>query len=204
MAKYIEGVWYVIISEPLIATIQYPDAKYSKRKLNEYVGTVLVKPLCTLSTPTFTLPTMESKSLVFTDTPVQILPVQELVIQNSNVTFPTSDLDAVQRDIEELHNLTTFHTISLKGISDTRILGQYDIFHGTNLIIIPAIIIGGFVYVAKRNPELLFRCCPFLFSSQSPMRPSIPTFQTRRPLLSRGEEETVVMNQRRLNLRVLG
>ena len=35
MAKYIEGVWYVIISEPLIATIQCPDAKYSKRKLNE-------------------------------------------------------------------------------------------------------------------------------------------------------------------------
>ena len=108
MAKYIEGVWYVIISEPLIATIQCPDAKYYKRKLNEYVGTVLVKPPCTLSTPTFTLPTIESKSLVFTDTPVQILPVQELVIQNSNVTFPTSDLDAVQKDIEELHNLTTF------------------------------------------------------------------------------------------------
>ena len=74
---------------------------------------------------------------------------------------------------------------------------QYDVFHGTNLIIIIilAIIIGDFVYVAKRKPELLFRCCPFLFSSQSPMRPSTPTFQTRRPLQSRGEEETVAMSQ---------
>ena len=111
--------------------------------------------------------------------------------------FPTSDLDAVQRDIEELHNLTTFHTISLKDIPDSKILGQYDIFHGTNLIIIIilAIKIGGFVYVAKRKPDVLFRCCPFLFSSQSSMRPSTSTFQTRRPLQSRGQEETVVMSQ---------
>ena len=65
MAKYIEGKWFVIISEPQIATIECPDSKYSRRKLNEYVGTLIVKPPCSLITPTFTLPTIESKNFIF-------------------------------------------------------------------------------------------------------------------------------------------
>ena len=167
--------------------------------MNEYGGAFVIKSPCSLSTPTFTLPTIESKKLSFTDTPVQVLPIKDLVINNSNTTFPTSDLDAVQKDIDMLHNLTAFHTISLKDISDTGILGQYDIFHGTNLVIITilAVIIGTFAYLAERRPKLLFRCCPFLFSSPFPNRPNTPTFQTQRPHWSHDEEEVITMSQLR-------
>ena len=118
MAKYFDGTWYVIIDRPQVATIECPDSKYSKRKLNEYVGTLVVRPPCSISTPTFTLPTIESKSLIFTDVPVQILPIRDVMINNSNTTFPTSDLDAVQRDIDALANLTSFHVITIKDLSD--------------------------------------------------------------------------------------
>ena len=189
MARYIDGTWFVILKKPQVATIECPDSKYSKRKLNEYVGTIVVKPPCSLSTPTFTLPTIESKTLIFTDVPVQILPIQDVMINNTNKTFPTSDLEAVQRDLDALSNPTSFHTITLKDLSDTGLLKQFNLFHGTNtiIIIVLAIILGTLIYLAKRRPELLFRCCPFLFSSQSPIRSTTPTFQTQKSQPDEGE-----------------
>ena len=180
MARYIDGTWFVILKQPQAATIECPDSKYLKRKLNEYVGTIVVKPPCSLSTPTFTLPTIESKTLIFTDVPVQILPIRDVMINNTNKTSNTSDLEAVQRDLDALSNLTSFHAITLKDLSDTGLLKQFNLFHITNtiIIIVLAIIIGTLIYLAKRRPELLFRCCPFLFSSQSLIRSTTPTFQT--------------------------
>ena len=128
MAKYIDGTWYVIIDRPQVATIECPDSKYSKRRLNEYVGTIVVRPPCSLSTPTFTLPTIESKSLIFTDVPVQILPIRDVMINNSNTTFPTSDLDAVQRDIDALANLTSFHAITIKDLLDNGFFKNFNIY----------------------------------------------------------------------------
>ena len=189
MAKYIDGTWFIIIQDPQVATIECPDSKYSKRKLNEYVGTIVVRPPCSLSTPTFTLPTIESKSLIFTDVPVQILPIRDVMINNTNTTFPTSDLDAVQRDLDILSNLTSFHAITIKDLSDNGFFGHFNIYHGTNaiVIIVLTIVVGTFLYLARKRPELLFRCCPFLFSSQTPIRSITPTLHTHR--LHQGPEE---------------
>ena len=197
MAKYFDGTWYVIIDRPQVATIECPDSKYSKRKLNEYVGTLVVRPPCSISTPTFTLPTIESKSLIFTDVPVQILPIRDVMINNSNTTFPTSDLDAVQRDIDALANLTSFHVITIKDLSDNGFFKNFNIFHCTNtiVIIILTIIVGTFLCLAKRRPELLFRCYPFLFSSQTPIRSTTPTLQTHRPHQAQDEGVSISMSQ---------
>ena len=74
---------------------------------------------------------------------------------------------------------------------------NFNIFHCTNtiVIIILTIIVGTFLCLAKRRPELLFRCYPFLFSSQTPIRSTTPTLQTHRPHQAQDEGVSISMSQ---------
>ena len=167
--KYIPRRWYLLISKAQVATINCPRAaKYSSKQLKHYLGTLVIRPPCTLTTPSFSLPTIETKQIFLKENPVTILPINDVVFNISNHTFPENDMVAVQNDIDFLHNITQQQDIYIGDIRDGEILGSYNFFHGLNSTVVIVVIglLVGIIYVARKRPELFHRCCPFLFLSQ--------------------------------------
>ena len=166
--EYISGRWYLLFSKAQVATISCPRAaKYSSKQLKHYLGTLVIRPPCTLTTPSFSLPTIETKQIFLQQNPVTILPINDVVFNISNHTFPENDMVAVQNDIDFLHNITQQQDIYIDDIRDVGILGNYNFFHGLNSTVVIVVIglLVGIIYVARRRPELFHRCCPFLFLS---------------------------------------
>ena len=77
--EYISGRWYLLFSKAQVATISCPRAsKYSSKQLKHYLGTLVIIPPCTLTTPSFSLPTIETKQVFLKQSPVAILPIHDV------------------------------------------------------------------------------------------------------------------------------
>ena len=183
--EYISGRWYLLFSKAQVATISCPRAsKYTSKQLKHYMGTLVIKPPCTLTTPSFSLPTIETKQVFLKQSPVTILPIQDVVFNISNHTFPENDMIAVQNDIDFQHNITQQQDIYIDDIRDMGVLGNYNFFHGLNSTVVIVVIglLVGIIYVARKRPELFHRCCPFLFlSHRNSYSPTAHITSSRRP-----------------------
>ena len=158
-----ENSWYIFFIKPVIGTINCPDSSiYKNRPLKNFVGSIIISPPCSLTSTTFSLPTVNTAMGTRHYDPIRTLPHEHLYIDNETDIEPNGNLRALSGDIETLKNLSdTRHNIlstQLNAISDTTFIHQTTFSFITGLILIIVIA----VICTLRYRKSLLCSCPCL------------------------------------------
>ena len=147
-----------------LANIRCPDKlKFNSKILKAYSGSLKVRPPCVFTTPKFSLITIKTKKENLSGVPVKVLPIEDIVLNVTNVTFPKKDLTAIEADLNILNNLTSMHSEHLEFINDNVQNKPLLIIHGATgilvVIVIMVVVVG--IIVIRRKPNLLQQMLPF-------------------------------------------
>ena len=158
------GIWIVLVNKAELANIRCPDKfKFNSKILKAYSGTLKVRPPCVFTTPKFSLPTIQTKKENLSGVPVKVLPIEDIILNGTNITFPKKDLTAIEDDLNLIRNITSMHSEHLDFINGNVQNKPLHIIHGTTgilvVVIIVVVIIG--IIVIRRKPNLLQQMLPF-------------------------------------------
>ena len=147
-----------------LANIRCPDKlKFNRKILKAYSDSLKVRPPYVFTTPKFSLPTIQTKKENLSGVPVKVLPIEDIVLNVTNVTFPKKDLTAIEADLNILNNLTSMHSEHLEFINDNVQNKPLLIIHGATgilvVIVIMVVVVG--IIVIRRKPNLLQQMLPF-------------------------------------------